>query len=151
MNYSDTNAGAFTGAIADRQGRFELANGGTIFLDEIGETSENFQAKMLRVLQSGEIEKVGSTKAYRVDVRVVAATNKNLSELVKEKKFREDLFYRLNVINIELPPLRERKEDINVLAKSFIESEVADMQIQIAALQALNDYSWKGNVRELNR
>ena len=141
--------GSFTGAIADRQGRFELADGGTIFLDEIGETSENFQAKMLRVLQSGEIEKVGSTKAYRVDVRVVAATNKNLSELVKEKNFREDLFYRLNVINIELPPLRERKEDINVLAKSFIESESAEMQISKAALQALNDYSWKGNVREL--
>ena len=141
--------GAFTGAVADRQGRFELADNGTIFLDEIGETSENFQAKMLRVLQSGEIEKVGSTKAYKVDVRVVAATNKNLSELVKTKKFREDLFYRLNVINIELPPLRERKEDINVLAKSFIESEAADMQISIAALQALNDYNWKGNVREL--
>ncbi len=141
--------GSFTGAITDRQGRFELANGGTIFLDEIGETSENFQAKMLRVLQSGEIEKVGSTKAYIVDVRVVAATNKNLSELVKEKNFREDLFYRLNVINIELPPLRERKEDINVLAKSFIESESAEMQISKAALQALNDYSWKGNVREL--
>jgi Nif-specific regulatory protein len=141
--------GSFTGAITDRQGRFELANSGTIFLDEIGETSENFQAKMLRVLQSGEIEKVGSTKAYRVDVRVVAATNKNLSELVKEKNFREDLFYRLNVINVELPPLRERKEDINVLAKSFIESESAEMQISKAALQALNDYSWKGNVREL--
>ncbi|HSW56244.1 MAG TPA: sigma 54-interacting transcriptional regulator [Ignavibacteriaceae bacterium] len=141
--------GSFTGAIADRQGRFELADGGTIFLDEIGETSENFQAKMLRVLQSGEIEKVGSTKAYRVDARVVAATNKNLAELVKEKKFREDLFYRLNVINIELPPLRERKEDINALAKSFIESESAEMQISKAALQALNDYSWKGNVREL--
>ena len=141
--------GSFTGAIADRQGRFELANGGTIFLDEIGETSENFQVKMLRVLQSGEIEKVGSTKPYRVDVRVVAATNKNLSELVKEKKFREDLFYRLNVINIELPPLRERKEDINVLAKSFMQSESSDLQISKAALQALNDYSWKGNVREL--
>jgi transcriptional regulator with GAF, ATPase, and Fis domain/CHASE2 domain-containing sensor protein len=141
--------GAFTGAVADRQGRFELADNGTIFLDEIGETSENFQAKMLRVLQSGEIEKVGSTKAYKVDVRVVAATNKNLIELVKKKMFREDLFYRLNVINIELPPLRERREDINVLAKSFIESEAADMQISIAALQALNDYHWKGNVREL--
>jgi transcriptional regulator with GAF, ATPase, and Fis domain/CHASE2 domain-containing sensor protein len=141
--------GSFTGAIADRQGRFELADGGTIFLDEIGETSENFQAKMLRVLQSGEIEKVGSTKAYSVDARVVAATNKNLAELVKEKKFREDLFYRLNVINIELPPLRERKEDVNALAKSFIESESAEIQISKAALQALNDYSWKGNVREL--
>ncbi|HEY6625478.1 MAG TPA: sigma 54-interacting transcriptional regulator, partial [Ignavibacteriaceae bacterium] len=141
--------GAFTGAVADRQGRFELADGGTIFLDEIGETSENFQVKMLRVLQSGELEKVGSTKAYRVDVRVVAATNKNLFELVKERKFREDLFYRLNVINIELPPLRERKEDINVLAKSFMRSESADMQISKAGLQALNDYNWKGNVREL--
>jgi transcriptional regulator with GAF, ATPase, and Fis domain len=104
---------------------------------------------MLRVLQSGEIEKVGSTKTYKVDVRVVAATNKNLSQLVKEKKFRDDLFYRLNVINIELPPLRERKEDINVLAKSFIESETSGMQISKAALQALNDYNWKGNVREL--
>jgi transcriptional regulator with GAF, ATPase, and Fis domain len=141
--------GSFTGAIAEKQGRFELADGGTIFLDEIGETSENFQVKMLRVLQFGEIEKVGSTKAYRVDVRVVAATNKNLSELVKEKKFREDLFYRLNVFNIELPPLRDRKEDINVLAKSFIQSESSDLQISKAALQALNDYSWKGNVREL--
>jgi transcriptional regulator with GAF, ATPase, and Fis domain/CHASE2 domain-containing sensor protein len=141
--------GSFTGAVADKQGRFELADGGTIFLDEIGETSENFQAKLLRVLQSGEIEKVGSTKLYRVNVRVVAATNKNLSELMKEKIFREDLFYRLNVINIDLPALRERKEDINVLAKSFIESESAEMQISKAALQALNDYSWKGNVREL--
>ena len=141
--------GAFTGAITDRQGRFELANGGTIFLDEIGETSENFQVKMLRVLQSGEIEKVGSTKPYSVDVRIVAATNKNLSELVKEKQFREDLFYRLNVINIELPPLRERKEEINVLAKNFLQSESSNLQISKAALQALNDYSWKGNVREL--
>lgn len=141
--------GAFTGAIADRQGRFELADKGTIFLDEIGETSENFQTKMLRVLQSGEIEKVGSTKSYRVDVRVIAATNKNLSELVKVKKFREDLFYRLNVINIELPPLRERKEDINVIAKYFLNSESPDIQISKAALQALNDYRWKGNVREL--
>lgn len=141
--------GSFTGAIADKQGRFELADGGTIFLDEIGETSENFQVKMLRVLQSGEIEKVGSTKAYKVDVRVVAATNKNLAELVKGKKFREDLFYRLNVFNIELPSLRDRKEDINALTKSFMQSESSDLQISKAALQALNDYSWKGNVREL--
>mgnify|MGYP005844571579 CR=1 FL=1 len=141
--------GAFTGAIADRQGRFELADKGTIFLDEIAETSENFQAKMLRVLQSGELEKVGSTKAYRVNVRVIAATNKNLAELVKEKKFREDLFYRLNVINIELPPLRERKEDINVIAKYFLNSASSDIQISKAALEALNDYRWKGNIREL--
>lgn len=141
--------GAFTGAVADKQGRFELADGGTIFLDEIGETSENFQSKLLRVLQSGEIEKVGSTKPNSVDVRVVAATNKNLSALVKEKLFREDLYYRLNVINIEVPPLKDRKEDINLLAKSFIEAENSSLQISVSALQALNDYNWKGNVREL--
>jgi len=141
--------GAFTGAVTDKQGRFEMADEGTIFLDEIGETSENFQVKMLRVLQSGEIEKVGSTKLERVNVRVVAATNKNLTDLVKEKKFREDLYYRLNVITIELPPLRERKKDIDVLAKSFLEAESPDLLLSKAALQALNDYQWKGNVREL--
>ena len=141
--------GAFTGALADKQGRFEMADGGTIFLDEIGETSENFQVKMLRVLQSGEIEKVGAIKPERVNVRVVAATNKDLAALVKEKNFREDLYYRLNVITIELPPLRERKEDINFLAKSFMQVESKDIQISKAALQALNDYNWKGNVREL--
>lgn len=141
--------GAFTGAVTDKQGRFELADGGTIFLDEIGETSENFQSKLLRVLQSGEIEKVGSTKPNSVDVRVVAATNKNLSALVKEKLFREDLYYRLNVINIEVPPLKDRKEDINLLAKSFIDDDNSSLQISVSALQALNDYNWKGNVREL--
>jgi len=141
--------GAFTGAVNDKQGRFEMADEGTIFLDEVGETSENFQVKMLRVLQSGEIEKVGSTKPERVNVRVVAATNKNLTELVKEKKFREDLYYRLNVITIELSPLREREEDIDVLAKNFLQSEAPDLQISKAALQAMNDYQWKGNVREL--
>jgi transcriptional regulator with PAS, ATPase and Fis domain len=127
-----------------------MADEGTIFLDEIGETSENFQVKMLRVLQSGEIEKVGSTKPEKVNVRVVAATNKNLTELVKAKKFREDLYYRLNVITITLSPLRERKEDINVLAKSFLQLESPDIQISKAVLQALNDYQWKGNVRELD-
>ncbi len=141
--------GAFTGAFADKQGRFELANEGTIFLDEVGETSENFQVKMLRVLQSGEIEKVGSTTTNKVNVRVVAATNKDLSVRVKEKKFREDLYYRLNVIMINIPPLRERKEDINVLAKSFLQAESPDIIISKAVLQALNDYKWKGNVREL--
>lgn len=141
--------GAFTGAISDRQGRFEQADQGTIFLDEIGETTENFQVKLLRVLQSGEIEKIGSTKPNFVDVRIVAATNKNLSSLVKEKKFREDLYYRLNVINIELPPLRERKEDINALTKSIIDAEPEGLQISISALHALNEYNWKGNVREL--
>jgi transcriptional regulator with PAS, ATPase and Fis domain len=141
--------GAFTGANNNKQGRFEMADEGTIFLDEIGETTENFQVKMLRVIQSGEIEKVGSTKLEKVNVRIVAATNKNLAELVKEKKFREDLYYRLNVITIELPSLRERKEDVNVIAKSFMQSESNEIEISKAAVQALNDYQWKGNVREL--
>lgn len=141
--------GSFTGATSDKPGRFELADQGTIFLDEIGETFENFQVKILRVLQSGEIEKVGSTKVHKVNVRVIAATNKNLSELVKEKKFREDLYYRLNVITIELPSLRDRKEDINSLVDSFIHNENPEMNISKAAVHALNDYDWKGNVREL--
>ena len=141
--------GSFTGATTDKPGRFELADEGTIFLDEIGETSENFQVKMLRVLQSGEIEKVGSTKVERVKVRVVAATNKNLTELVKEKRFREDLYYRLNVITIEVPPLRDRKEDIEILANYFLQDETADLNYSKAVLQALIDYQWKGNVREL--
>ena len=141
--------GSFTGAISDKPGRFELADQGTIFLDEIGETSENFQVKMLRVLQSGEIEKVGSTKDQKVDVRVIAATNRNLTELVKAKKFREDLYYRLNVINIEVPPLRERKEDIDVLANSFLKNEEPEIDLSKAVLKALNEYQWKGNVREL--
>jgi transcriptional regulator with GAF, ATPase, and Fis domain len=141
--------GAFTGANADKQGRFEAANNGTIFLDEIGETTENFQLKMLRVLQSGEIEKVGSAVTNKVNVRVVAATNKNLEALVKEKKFREDLYYRLNVFKIELPPLRERKEDIESLTIHFLQSESDKISLSKAVLQALKDYNWKGNVREL--
>lgn len=139
--------GAFTGAISDKQGKFELADKGTIFLDEIGETSENFQVKLLRVLQSGDIEKVGSTKTLKVDVRVIAATNKNLEQLVREKKFRDDLFYRINVININLPPLRERKEDIDVIIKHLLRDE--SVQISVAALKALNEFDWPGNVREL--
>jgi len=141
--------GSFTGATSDKPGRFELANQGTIFLDEIGETSENFQVKILRVLQTGDIEKVGSTKAQKVNVRVIAATNKNISELVKEKNFREDLYYRLNVVAIELPPLRERKEDINALASKFIQTEAPETNLSKAVLQAFNDYQWRGNVREL--
>ena len=141
--------GSFTGAISDKAGRFELADEGTIFLDEIGETSENFQVKILRVLQSGEIEKVGATKIERVNVRVVAATNKNLVDLVKEKAFREDLFFRLNVFTIEIPPLRERKEDIDVLAKSFLQNESSELTLSKAVLESLHEYQWKGNVREL--
>jgi len=141
--------GSFTGAISDKPGRFELADQGTIFLDEIGETSENFQVKILRVLQSGEIEKVGSTKVQKVDVRIITATNKNLTELVKAKRFREDLFYRLNVINIDIPPLRERKEDIDILANRFLNTEGPEINLSKAVLKALNEYQWKGNVREL--
>lgn len=141
--------GAFTGANSAKQGRFEAADGGSIFLDEIGETSENFQVKLLRVLQTGEIEKVGSSQQAKVDVRVIAATNKQLEQLVKEKKFREDLFYRLNVFKLELPPLRKRKEDIDILALHFLKSESENISLSKAALEALKDYDWKGNVREL--
>jgi transcriptional regulator with GAF, ATPase, and Fis domain/CHASE2 domain-containing sensor protein len=141
--------GAFTGATADKKGRFEAANNGTIFLDEIGETTENFQLKLLRVLQSGEIEKVGSSQSNTVNVRVVAATNKNLDSLVKEKKFREDLYYRLNVFKLHLPTLRERKEDIECLTIHFLRIESTDVNLSKAVLQALIDYNWKGNVREL--
>ena len=141
--------GAFTGAAVDKAGRFETADKGTIFLDEIGETSENFQVKMLRVLQSGEIEKVGSSTSHRVDVRVVAATNRELETAVAEKKFREDLYYRLNVFRIDLPPLRERKEDIELLAAYFLANEADDINLSRAVSSALVDYDWKGNVREL--
>jgi DNA-binding NtrC family response regulator/CHASE2 domain-containing sensor protein len=141
--------GAFTGALSDKPGKFELANDGTIFLDEIGETSENFQLKLLRVLQSGEYDKVGGEKTLKTNVRVISATNKNLKELVKEKKFREDLYYRLNVINIHLAPLRERKEDIDVITEYFLNRNGENLQISVAALKALNEYEWKGNVREL--
>jgi transcriptional regulator with GAF, ATPase, and Fis domain/CHASE2 domain-containing sensor protein len=141
--------GAFTGAYADKKGKFEAAHKGTIFLDEIGETSENFQAKLLRVLQTGEIEKVGSAKRSVVDVRVIAATNKNLEEEVKNKKFREDLYYRLNVIQIKLPPLRERKEDIEILTPYFLNKESSEIKLSKAVSKALLDYEWKGNVREL--
>ncbi|MDO8549879.1 MAG: sigma 54-interacting transcriptional regulator [Ignavibacteria bacterium] len=141
--------GAFTGAVADKVGRFEAADNGAIFLDEIAETSENFQVKLLRILQSGEFEKVGSSKTQRVNVRIVAATNKKLEEAVNEKKFREDLYYRLNVIKIELPPLRNRKEDVEVLAEHFVKNESPDLKISISVLKTLREYNWKGNVREL--
>jgi transcriptional regulator with GAF, ATPase, and Fis domain/CHASE2 domain-containing sensor protein len=141
--------GAFTGASADKAGRFETADDGTLLLDEIGEPSENFQVKMLRVLQSGEIEKVGSSTPHRVDVRVVAATNKELETAVAERKFREDLYYRLNVFRIDLPPLRERKEDIELLAAHFLSNEAEEISLSKAVSKALVDCDWKGNVREL--
>lgn len=146
--------GSFTGAIQDKKGRFELANNGTIFLDEIGEISKNVQVKLLRVLQEKTIEPLGSEKSKKIDVRIIAATNKNLTEEVKKGNFREDLYYRLNVINIHLPPLRERKEDIPLLADHFIKKYSNEFNKKILkltnkAMKKLIEYNWPGNIREL--
>ncbi|MDR0534448.1 MAG: sigma-54 dependent transcriptional regulator [Verrucomicrobiales bacterium] len=146
--------GAFTGAFEKRIGRFEQANHGTIFLDEIGEIDAATQVKLLRVLGERKFERVGSTKTIETDVRVIAATNRNLAEMVKQGSFREDLFYRINVVKIELPPLRERKEDIPLLASSFLkeftkENHKGDLRFSSAAEEALQRYNWPGNVREL--
>jgi len=146
--------GAFTGAQGRKRGMFELANAGTLFLDEIGDMSASAQAKVLRALQSGEISRVGGEKAIAVDVRVLAATNKDLENEVKEGRFREDLFFRLNVVPIESPPLRERKTDVAVLAKGFLrdfcaENGVRCKPIDEEVLVALADRPWPGNVREL--
>lgn len=146
--------GAFTGATSSRIGRFELANGGTIFLDEIGEMSPALQVKLLRVLQEREFERVGGSRTIKVDVRIIAATNKNLEAMVTENQFREDLYYRLNVIPIHLPPLRERRSDIPLLVASFIERFNAEKKRQIEgispeATEMLMRHSWPGNVREL--
>ncbi len=146
--------GAFTGAIERKIGRFERADEGTIFLDEIGEISLAMQVKLLRVLQEKEIERVGGTETIKIDVRVTAATNKNLLEMVDKGEFREDLYYRLNVIPIELPPLRERKGDIGSLVDYFLDKYCKEigrkkMEISNDALSYLIDYKWKGNIREL--
>ncbi|HMK38366.1 MAG TPA: sigma 54-interacting transcriptional regulator [Bacteroidota bacterium] len=141
--------GAFTGAIKDRQGRFELADGGTIFLDEIGEVSESFQLKILRVLQEGEFERVGGTKTLHVNVRVVAATNSDLKEMVRQKKFREDLYYRMDVLTVALPPLRERQTDIPVLIDHFLRREGGGVRVSRNVMDALQSYGWPGNIREL--
>jgi DNA-binding NtrC family response regulator/CHASE2 domain-containing sensor protein len=141
--------GAFTGAVKDKMGRFELADGGTIFLDEIGEVSEGFQLKLLRVLQEGEVERVGGTRTLRLNVRVVAATNKDLREQVKVKKFREDLYYRLNVLSVSLPPLRERQDDIPLLVQHFLSREQGGLRISRNVMEALQQHTWPGNVREL--
>jgi two-component system, NtrC family, response regulator HydG len=146
--------GAFTGATARKEGRFERAHGGTLFLDEIGEMSPGSQVKLLRFLQDGVLERVGGTEPVRVDVRVVAATNKDLAAEVKAGRFREDLFYRLDVVAVRLPPLRERREDIPLLASAFLR-RFADANgkrvtgMSPAALTALERYAWPGNVREL--
>ncbi len=146
--------GAFTGAFRMRMGRFELAQGGSIFLDEISEMSPNLQVKLLRVLQEKEFERVGGVKSIKADVRIIAATNRDLDMEVKEGRFREDLYYRLNVIPINLPPLRERKEDIPLLAKYFIEKYSVQKSGKIRefsrnAMNVLLRYRWPGNVREL--
>jgi len=141
--------GAFTGAVKDKPGRFELADGGTIFLDEIGEVSEGFQLKLLRVLQEGEFERVGGTKTLRVNVRLVAATNVDLKELVRQKKFREDLYYRMDVLSVALPPLRERQADIPLLVGHFLKREGGDVRISKNVMNALGNYRWPGNIREL--
>jgi transcriptional regulator with GAF, ATPase, and Fis domain len=141
--------GAFTGAIRDKPGRFELADGGTIFLDEIGEVSEGFQLKLLRVLQEGEFERVGGTKTLRVNVRVVAATNSDLRDLVRQKKFREDLYYRMDVLTVALPPLRERQTDIPFLIDHFLGREGGGVHVSRNVMDALQNYRWPGNIREL--
>ena len=146
--------GSFTGAVADRKGKFVLADGGTIFLDEIGDMSPLLQAKILRVLQEREVEAVGSEQVVKVDVRVLAATHQNLESLIEEKKFREDLYYRLNVVPIHVPPLRDRPEDIRVLAEHFLEKLMAennlpDLKLAPEAFRILLRHHWPGNVREL--
>jgi DNA-binding NtrC family response regulator len=146
--------GSFTGAAGRRDGRFQQADGGTLFLDEIGEISPAIQVKLLRFLQEREFERVGGNQTIKVDVRVVAATNRDLPQLVKEGKFREDLFYRLNVVSIEMPPLRARPSDIPLLATKFLQKYGEENAKTIegfseAALSALSQYAWPGNVREL--
>ncbi|BBD09456.1 sigma-54-dependent transcriptional regulator [Desulfovibrio ferrophilus] len=146
--------GSFTGAVASRRGRFELANGGTLFLDEIGELSAELQVKLLRVLQERRFERVGGAKEIEVDIRIVAATNADLTKAVENGTFREDLFYRLNVVQVQMPPLRERREDIPMLATHFLDKYAKENDSRITgfsaeALDYLATYEWPGNVRQL--
>jgi formate hydrogenlyase transcriptional activator len=146
--------GSFTGAIAQRIGRFESANGGTLFLDEIGELPLHLQTKLLRALQEQEFERVGGTRTIQVDVRIVAATNRDLKAMVEESKFRADLYYRLAVFPLHVPALRERREDIPALTRYFVQKYARRMDRDIEsipkeALEALTDYDWPGNIREL--
>jgi two-component system NtrC family response regulator len=147
--------GAFTGAVAQRKGRFETADGGTLFLDEIGEMSPSVQVTLLRVLQNREFERVGGNKTIKVDVRVITATNKILAEEIKKGHFRDDLYYRLNVVHIEVPPLRERKEDLPLLVRYFLERFAREMNkkevptLTPEVMDALLAYDWPGNIREL--
>jgi len=146
--------GAFTGAISNKRGLFEEADGGTIFLDEIADTSPTFQAKLLRVLQEGEIKRVGGNQTIKIDVRIISATNKELTELVRSKAFRQDLYYRLAVLPLQLPPLRERREDIPLLVERFVAASCQRHRqplrtVSLQVLQALTEATWSGNVREL--
>ncbi len=146
--------GAFTGAIRDKLGRFEMANGGTIFLDEIGDISPNMQLKLLRVLQEGEFERVGGTETIKVDVRIITATNRDLEKMMLSNEFRQDLYYRLNVIPIEVPPLRNRRDDIPLLITHFLTKFNEQFNKKIESIddevmQCLQDYDWPGNIREL--
>jgi DNA-binding NtrC family response regulator len=146
--------GSFTGAVAQKMGKFELADGGTIFLDEIGDVSPKLQADLLRVLQERRFFRVGGTSEVQVDVRVIAATHRDLAVEVREGRFRDDLYYRLNVINISIPPLRERREDIPLLAQEFLDRLSHELAREVAgisddALRLLMDHDWPGNVREL--
>jgi len=146
--------GAFTGAVTQRIGRFEQSQGGTMFLDEIGDMPLSLQAKMLRILQDGEFSRVGGSEVLKGNVRIIAATNRNLEHEVSERKFREDLFYRLNVVRIQLPPLRQRVEDIRILAEYFLkkvalQKHLPHLQLSEEAVCALENYLWPGNVREL--
>jgi DNA-binding NtrC family response regulator len=146
--------GAFSGAVSKRKGRFELSQNGTIFIDEVGDLTPHAQIKLLRVLQEHEFERVGGTRTIKLDVRIVAATNKKLYEEMKKDKFREDLYYRLNVVNIEIPPLRERKEDIPELAHYFINKYSKEMNKKVTGIsketmKIITEYDWPGNVREL--
>jgi transcriptional regulator with GAF, ATPase, and Fis domain len=145
--------GAFTGAVRDRIGRFELADGGTLFLDEVGEIPLELQGKLLRVLQEGNFERVGEERTRAVDVRVIAATNRNLKQEVQRGRFREDLYFRLNVFPVESVPLRDRREDIPLLAQHFLMSEgnelKSDLRLSEGDARRLQRYDWPGNVREL--
>jgi len=143
--------GAFTGALTQRAGRFELADGGTIFLDEINSMPLSLQVKLLRVLQHGEFERVGGEKTLKVDIRIISATNQNLQESIEKERFRKDLYYRLNVVRINIPPLRERQEDIEPLVNYFVKKYSPDYEIVITdkSLNILRSYDWPGNVREL--
>jgi DNA-binding NtrC family response regulator/CHASE2 domain-containing sensor protein len=141
--------GAFTGAIREKQGRFEIAAGGTIFLDEIGETTESFQVRLLRVLQDGTYERVGGTRTFTSSARVVTATNRDLKSAVEQKAFRPDLYYRLNVLAVEIPPLRERREDIPLLAAAFLRDQDPEFSLSGSVIRAFSAYGWPGNVREL--